>query len=500
VRSALDGLEAGVLVVDAELRITYANARWTSWRGAPFAPATPLAELLEDGSGAADALKATLADGAPRTVELSLPSTHADRGMRRLKATARRVNGGLALEARADSDGDRTGFHDIARRLAEVTDMAEVLGTLCDIAAKQCHATGAAVLRTRGSLGEVVAAAGDMLPARGRAFELEGSLLAETLVLGAIMAEENFQQSGRPLMRSVPELTLGPVLLAPLQAHGDTLGVLAVARPVGERPFREYEFERLRMLADHASLAVHKSMLLQQAQGADRAKGRFLATMSHELRTPLTALAGYGELLADQVIGPMSEAQLDILERMRSVTTHLSAMIEEILAFTSLEDGRETVRPSEFLAEDLVRSAVAIVEPLAEQKRLALELELPHASLRMSTDIDKARQILVNLLGNAIKFTDAGRVTVRLSRRGSAVRVEIADTGIGIPDDELPRLFRPFAQVDTGLTRRHGGTGLGLYISRRLATMLGGHIEVASTPGVGSSFSIVLPVAWEGRA
>ena len=219
--------------------------------------------------------------------------------------------------------------------------------------------------------------------------------------------------------------------------------------------------------------------------------------MSHELRTPLTALAGYGELLADQVIGPMSEPQLDILERMRSVTNHLSAMIEEILAFTNLEEGRETVRPSEFLAEDLVRSALAVVEPMAEQKRIALTARLGSSSVRMSSDIDKARQILVNLLGNAIKFTDRGTVTIRLSKASTSVRVEVKDTGIGIAADELPRLFRPFAQVDTGLTRRHGGTGLGLYISRRLATLLGGHIEVASEPGAGSTFSVVLPLEWQ---
>jgi signal transduction histidine kinase len=245
---------------------------------------------------------------------------------------------------------------------------------------------------------------------------------------------------------------------------------------------------------------VHKSLLLQQAQSADRAKGRFLATMSHELRTPLTALAGYNELLADQVIGPMSDPQLDIIERMRSVTTHLSAMIEEILAFTSLEEGRETVRPTDFLAEDLARAALAVIEPLAVQKGLKLAVHLPRTSVRMTSDIDKVRQILVNLLGNAVKFTDVGTVTLRLGRSARAVRVDVSDTGIGIPEDELPRLFRPFAQVDTGLTRRHGGTGLGLYISRRLAALLGGHIEVESAPNAGSTFSVILPVTWEGPA
>ena len=496
---ALDSLDVGVILLNHDFRVTYANSRWASWRGAAIPVGAALPSLIELAVGESlPELKATLTDGEARTLNFVLKPAHADSAARHVSATVRRVGLGLVLEGRAESDDERWSLPDVARRLAEVVDMAEVLRTLCDIAARQCQGTGAAVLRMTGKLGEVVAAVGNVVPARGRCFELHGSLMAEVLEQGELVGEENFAESGRPLMRAVPELTFGPMLLAPLRAHGETLGVLAVTRGAGGKPFQDRERDRLRVLADHAALAVHKSLLLQQAQSADRAKGRFLATMSHELRTPLTALAGYGELLADQVIGPISDPQLEILERMRSVTMHLSAMIEEILAFTSLEEGRETVRPSEFLAEDLVRSALAVVEPLAEQKRIELDLRLGKSSVRMSSDIDKARQILVNLLGNAIKFTDAGKVTVRLSKASTSVRLEVQDTGIGIPGEELPRLFRPFAQVDTGLTRRHGGTGLGLYISRRLATLLGGHIEVASEPGVGSTFSVVLPLEWQG--
>jgi signal transduction histidine kinase len=497
--AALEALDTGVLLLSPNLEVVYANGPWTSWLGAPIPEGTPIAALLEDGAtGPIAELHATLADGEPRPLQLALHPTRADAYARRVSVTVRRTATGLVVEARTEVEEERDALHDVARRLAEVTDMAEVLRTLCEIAARQCHGTGAAVLRMTGNLGEVVAASGDLIPARGRCFELTGSMMSEALARGELVSEENFNGSGRPLQRVVPELALGPMLVAPLHAHGDTLGVLAVGRAIGGRTFRERDSQRLRLLSDHAALAVHKSLLLQQAQSADRAKGRFLATMSHELRTPLTALAGYNELLADQVIGPMSDPQLDVIERMRSVTTHLSAMIEEILAFTNLEEGRETVRPSDFLAEDLVRAAVAVIEPIAEQKGLRLHVQLPFSSVRMTSDIDKARQILVNLLGNAVKFTDAGAVTLRLSRGARAVRVDVVDTGIGIAADELPRLFRPFAQVDTGLTRRHGGTGLGLYISRRLATLLGGHIEVESVPGTGSVFTVVLPVSWEG--
>ena len=499
--AALDALGAGVLLLDRELRVTHANARWEGWRGGTIPAGTPLTALVDLHVGESlRELERALVDGDPHVVHLLLSPARADSAARYVSATARRIGGGLVLEAHEEADDERLPLHGVARRLAEVVDMAEVLRTLCDIATQQCHGAGAAVLRMTGRLGEVVAAVGNMVPARGRCFDLEGSMVAQALAQGEVVSEENFRDSGRPLMRVVPELALGPTLVAPLRAHGEPLGVLAVTRGAGGRPFSSRERDRLRILADHAALAVHKSLLLQQAQSADRAKGRFLATMSHELRTPLTALAGYGELLADQVIGPLSEPQLDILERMRSVTTHLSAMIEEILAFTSLEEGREMVRPSEFLAEDLVRSALALVEPMAEQRDIALGLWLAEGSVRMTSDIDKARQILVNLLGNAIKFTDAGRVALHLQRRAASVRIDVEDTGIGIPSEELPRLFRPFAQVDTGLTRRHGGTGLGLYIARRLATMLGGHIEVASEPGVGSTFSVVLPLEWHGPA
>lgn len=496
----LDALEAGVLILSPDLRVEYANARWTIWLESAIGAGVPFVTLLrENAAFVQDELCAALADGEPRALQLNLAVAR-DASPRRVNCCVRVAGGGLVLEAHADADDESAAMHDTARRLAEVTDMAEVLRTLCDIAIRQCGASAAAVLRVADHQGEVVAAAGDLLPAQGRSFDLAGSLLEQAVSEGVIVSENHFRDSGRPLMRVVPDLALGPVILAPLHAHGETLGVLAVARGVGAKPFRARDIDRLRMLADHAALAVHKSMLLMQAQSADRAKGRFLATMSHELRTPLTALAGYNELLCDQVIGPVSDPQLDILERMRSVTMHLSAMIEEILSFTSLEEGRELVRPSEFLVADLVRASIAVIQPLADQKKLTVTVVLPKTPVRLTSDIDKSRQILVNLLGNALKFTDAGGVKVTVTRTASDVRIDVSDTGIGISTEDLTRLFRPFAQVDTGLTRRHGGTGLGLYISRRLVTLLGGHIQVNSTVGVGSTFSVLLPLTWEGRA
>jgi signal transduction histidine kinase len=179
---------------------------------------------------------------------------------------------------------------------------------------------------------------------------------------------------------------------------------------------------------------------------------------------------------------------------MRAVTQHLAVVIEEVLAFSSLEGGHEIMRATDFLAADLVRATAAVIEPLARQKHLAFHLSVPDAAIRMMSDVDKIRQILVNLAGNAVKFTEKGDVCLTLERRGTDVWFTVSDTGIGITQTDIERLFQPFAQVDTGLTRRHGGTGLGLYISRRLAELLGGRVEVESEPGKGSRFSLVLPV------
>jgi signal transduction histidine kinase len=388
-------------------------------------------------------------------------------------------------------DGD--ALRVLARELAAETDTVALLAILCESGAQQTNATGAAVLKAVAGEAELVAAIGELASVRGKRFALPGSLAREVLRTRDVVAVDDFSSSERPLQRLVPSLRLGPMLLGPLIAHGTILGVLAVTRDAGDPPFGPRDVHRIRAISDYAALALWKAELLDRAQDADRAKSRFLATVSHELRTPLTALAGYGELLADQVIGPLSEAQLDVLERMRSVTAHLAAVIEEVLSFSSLEEGREVVRLTDFLAADLVRATAAVIDPIARQKQIAFHFSLPDAPIRVTSDLDKIRQILVNLAGNAVKFTDKGEVRLSLERDDGEVRFVVTDTGIGIQAADIPRLFKPFAQLDTTLTRRHGGTGLGLYISHSLAELIGGRIEVQSQPGVGSTFTLVVP-------
>jgi len=446
--------------------------------GAPSFPAQPLL----------DALAATKVDGAPRHVILgdaSAPTLEAE--------ICRDEAGHLIVELPVGATNESEALRRLARQMAGEPDTPSLLAILCAAGAEQCAGTGGAVLKVVGNEGEVVAAVGGPLIALGKRFELPGSLMREVLRTRDVASVADFSNSSRPLTRVVPELHVGPMLLAPLIAQETIIGVLAVTRDSGAPAFSTREAHRLRAIADYAALALRKAELLEQAQIADRAKSRFLATVSHELRTPLTALAGYEELLADQVLGPLSENQLDVLERMRSVTQHLASVIEEVLAFSSLDEGRETMRPTDFLAADLVRATAAVIEPLAQQKHLAFEYHVPSAPVRMTSDVDKVRQILVNLAGNAVKFTDTGFVRLDLEAGERCIQFIVRDSGIGIAAADLARLFQPFAQVDTGLTRRHGGTGLGLYIARSLAELLGGRLDVESSPGVGSSFTLTLP-------
>lgn len=381
----------------------------------------------------------------------------------------------------------------LARQMADVADARQLLRILATAASTQCRAAGAAVVQVAGENGVIDGAVGALEQLQGCAFPLEGSLTMRAIDRRGPVIAADYEDDAFPLAHTMREMSLGPLLLAPLVAHDRILGVIMVARMRSEPRFSDRETQRLQVVADHASLALWKARLLEASQAADRAKMRFLATMSHEFRTPLTALTGYSELLADQVIGPLSEQQLDIIERMCSVTQHLSMMVEEVLAYTNLEAGHETVRASEFLAADLARSVATASEPLATQKGLRMRWSAPPTPIRVTSDIDKVRQVLSHLVGNAVKFTDTGEVVLSVEPHELEVHFIVTDTGIGIAEEDVARLFRPFVQLDGGLTRRHGGTGLGLHIAQRLTALLGGRIEVQSELGRGSRFVLILP-------
>ncbi|HEX7942441.1 MAG TPA: ATP-binding protein [Gemmatimonadaceae bacterium] len=244
----------------------------------------------------------------------------------------------------------------------------------------------------------------------------------------------------------------------------------------------------------------HAAAARDEAERANRAKNDFLAVMSHELRTPLNAIIGYGALLRDGIPDPATPGQRQQLERIGASAKHLLALIDEVLTLSRLELGRERISPTRVGIASLCEEAAAMMEPEASRKGLALTLHLPEPVYTMTTDAGKLRQALVNLIGNAVKFTDRGEVQVRAwgEDMGSVIVFEVEDTGLGISAEHLPMIFDAFWQVDQAPTRRVGGTGLGLHVTRRLVRLLGGDVVARSVLGEGSCFTIRVPRAyWE---
>jgi len=237
-----------------------------------------------------------------------------------------------------------------------------------------------------------------------------------------------------------------------------------------------------------------------RAEAADRTKSAFLATMSHELRTPLNSIIGFTGILLQGLAGSLNPEQTKQLGMVRNSARHLLALINDVLDISKIEAGQLQVAREPFDLRASITKIVGLVMPLAEKKGLALRVELPQEPGRIVSDPRRVEQILLNLLNNAIKFTEIGEVTLKAElvpdvnrTPHSVLRVAIADTGIGIKPEDLATLFQPFRQVDTGLTRNHEGTGLGLAICRRLADLLGGEIHAESVWQQGSKFTLTLP-------
>ena len=243
---------------------------------------------------------------------------------------------------------------------------------------------------------------------------------------------------------------------------------------------------------------------LVQAEAADRVKSAFLATMSHELRTPLNSILGFTGILLQGLAGPLAPEQEKQLGMVRGSARHLLDLINDVLDISKIEAGQLEIRAEPVDLRAAVERAVAAHRPAAEQKGLSLGVTLPDALPPLVSDRRRLDQILLNLVNNAVKFTDRGSVAVRVEagpavtlRGGPAVRILVRDTGVGIRPGDLATLFQPFRQLDVGLARAHEGTGLGLAICRRLAELLGGEIRAESTFGAGSTFLVTLPLRSE---
>ncbi len=234
----------------------------------------------------------------------------------------------------------------------------------------------------------------------------------------------------------------------------------------------------------------------EAAEAASQAKSTFLANMSHELRTPLNAIIGFTRLVKRRVKDVLPKKQLDNLDKVLGSANHLLGLINDILDLSKIEAGRIDVQLNTFDLDGLIDVCLQTVRPLISDDRLYLEKEIDPDLPLLYTDQEKVRQILINLLSNAVKFTEHGAISVTAQREVDDLVLAVKDTGIGIPEGALARIFEAFQQVDTSTTRKYGGTGLGLSISRHLARLLGGDIGVESTVGVGSTFTVRLPLRY----
>ncbi len=232
---------------------------------------------------------------------------------------------------------------------------------------------------------------------------------------------------------------------------------------------------------------------MEKAQAADRLKSAFLATMSHELRTPLNSIIGFTGILLQGLAGPLNEEQQKQLGMVQSSARHLLSLINDVLDISKIEAGQLVLSITSFELKPSIEKVVKMISPMAEKKGLDLRVEMDDNLGTVSTDQRRLEQVIINLLTNAIKFTEKGHVTLSCRSEDNGYVISVSDTGIGIPPEEVENIFKPFHQIDTGLTRKYEGTGLGLSICKRMVEKMGGTIDVESQVGRGSIFTIQIP-------
>jgi GAF domain-containing protein len=293
------------------------------------------------------------------------------------------------------------------------------------------------------------------------------------------------------------------VLIVPLLRPAQIVGALVVRRKEPGK-FTAGTIELLQTFAEQSVLAIQNARLFREIEQKSREleqasqhKSQFLANMSHELRTPLNAILGYTELMADGAYGEPSEKMLGVLKRLEANGRHLLGLINDVLDLSKIEAGQLVLELSDYSVQDIAQTVRSTLEPLAADKKLAFKVEMALELPPGRGDGRRLTQVLINLVGNAIKFTDAGEVTIKAEANNGAFCVWVRDTGPGISAADQAKLFQEFQQADNAITRKKGGTGLGLAISKRIVEMHGGRIWVESQPGQGSTFAFTLPVIVE---
>jgi signal transduction histidine kinase len=407
----------------------------------------------------------------------------------------------------------QTATADVLKTISRSTfNLQTVLQTLVESAARLCEADKAVITRQKG---------GVFYRAESYGFSAEFMNYVRSIPI----EPERGSGFGRALLESrvihIPDVQVDPeytfvegqklgdyrtVLAVPMLREGVPIGVLSLTRSK-VRPFNDKQLELVSTFADQAVIAIENVRLFEEIQDKSRQleiasqhKSQFLANMSHELRTPLNAILGYTELMADGAYGEPSEKMLGILKRLEANGRHLLGLINDVLDLSKIEAGQLELELSDYCVRDIAQTVRSTLEPLAADKKLAFKLDLSPELPRGHGDGRRLTQVLINLVGNAIKFTDAGEVAIKAEASNGSFHVSVRDTGPGISATDQAKLFQEFQQADNAITRKKGGTGLGLAISKRIIEMHGGTIWVESQPGQGSTFAFTLPVVVERQA
>jgi signal transduction histidine kinase len=284
--------------------------------------------------------------------------------------------------------------------------------------------------------------------------------------------------------------------------EGTPIGVLALTR-VAMRPFTEKQIELASTFADQAAIAIENVRLFDEIQDKNRQlqmasenKSQFVSSMSHELRTPLNAIIGLTEMMVTNAARFGTEKALEPLQRVNRAGTHLLGLINQVLDLSKIEAGKLELNPQTVQLAPLIEEVIGTARQLAEQNKNRLILDAQENLGALTVDSLRLRQILLNLLSNACKFTKEGEVKLQACRMTDGrdmIELSVSDTGIGMTPEQQAKLFEEFTQADASTAQRFGGTGLGLAIARKLARMMGGDVTVTSEPGRGSTFTVRLP-------